>query len=186
MGRGIKNKAKNILTFTFSHLQFTNLSATKQSPPFFLPGDSASKGEPLVEGRSPGRRQSCQTHHHLLGPSSPDTATGKPLASATPSWNVLSRGHGSARDPSSGPKSPHGGSQDHGMEQKKGMMEWCWEERGTCAHGNRASGQSPTFLTVCDSTRDAGGHLPSMAGDGEREKTALSCPVLLWLQLSVL
>lgn len=121
-GRGIKNKTKNILTLTFSHLQFTNLSTKKESPPFFLPGDSASKGERLVQGRSPGRRQSCQTHHHLLGPSSPDTAVGKPLASATPSWYVLSRGHGSARDPSSGPKSPHGGSQDHGMEQKKVMM----------------------------------------------------------------
>lgn len=66
-----KEKAKNVLTFTSSHLQITKLPAKKQSPLFCLPGDPASKGEPLVQGCSPSRRQSCQTHHHLVVPSSP-------------------------------------------------------------------------------------------------------------------
>lgn len=66
-----KKKTKHILTLTSSHVQTTKLSAKEQSPPFCLPGDSASKGAPPVQGCSPGRRQSCQTHHHLLGPSSP-------------------------------------------------------------------------------------------------------------------
>lgn len=45
---------------TCCHVQTTKLPAKKQSPPFCLPGGSASKGE-LVQGCSPGRRQSCHS-----------------------------------------------------------------------------------------------------------------------------
>lgn len=134
----------------------SQISLPESHPRFAHQETEHQKGNPLFRvGLQAGGRAARRTITSWVPAvqcsSSPATAMGKPLASVTLSWAVLPRGQGSARDPSSGPKSPHCESQDYSMEQK-GIMSWCWEERGTCSHGNKASGRSPAFLTMRNDT----------------------------------
>lgn len=122
-----KKKTKHILTFTSSHVQTKKLSAKEQSPHFACQETQHQKGNHLfrVAPQAGGRA----ARHTITSwvpaaqcSSSPATTTGTSLASAPHSWDVLPRGHGSTKEPESDPKSPRSGSQDHDMEQKKGIM----------------------------------------------------------------